>query len=132
MRRSSPRALSSPRARSRRRWKTSGPREGSWVDCGFRIVDFGLGGEELKRSEEHTSELQSRFDLVCRLLLEKKKSTRCWALPAQPLGDTAMTPTDSLSARTSEPHSCKLKSPKRPHGSLHWQVGAQPRADGGP
>src|SRR5438067_10556323 len=25
-----------------------------------------------KRSEEHTSELQSRFDLVCRLLLEKK------------------------------------------------------------
>src|SRR5699024_12458180 len=29
-----------------------------------------LDGE---RSEEHTSELQSRFDLVCRLLLEKKK-----------------------------------------------------------
>src|SRR5207249_5347740 len=28
---------------------------------------------ELQRSEEHTSELQSRFDLVCRLLLEKKK-----------------------------------------------------------
>src|SRR5699024_12640198 len=27
------------------------------------------------RSEEHTSELQSRFDLVCRLLLEKKTST---------------------------------------------------------
>src|SRR5699024_5139473 len=27
----------------------------------------------LSRSEEHTSELQSRFDLVCRLLLEKKK-----------------------------------------------------------
>src|SRR5206468_13072239 len=28
-----------------------------------------------KRSEEHTSELQSRSDLVCRLLLEKKKKT---------------------------------------------------------
>src|SRR5699024_11944085 len=28
----------------------------------------------LIRSEEHTSELQSRFDLVCRLLLEKKKA----------------------------------------------------------
>src|SRR5699024_11376073 len=28
------------------------------------------------RSEEHTSELQSRFDLVCRLLLEQKKSRR--------------------------------------------------------
>src|SRR5207249_9355847 len=30
--------------------------------------------EAEKRSEEHTSELQSRFDLVCRLLLEKKKN----------------------------------------------------------
>ena len=29
--------------------------------------------EYVVRSEEHTSELQSRFDLVCRLLLEKKK-----------------------------------------------------------
>src|SRR5207249_2938704 len=28
---------------------------------------------KIRRSEEHTSELQSRFDLVCRLLLEKKK-----------------------------------------------------------
>src|SRR2546421_1986140 len=30
-------------------------------------------GERETRSEEHTSELQSRSDLVCRLLLEKKK-----------------------------------------------------------
>src|SRR5699024_11848969 len=29
--------------------------------------------KNIERSEEHTSELQSRFDLVCRLLLEKKK-----------------------------------------------------------
>src|SRR5438067_4549928 len=29
-----------------------------------------------ERSEEHTSELQSRFDLVCRLLLEKKKKQK--------------------------------------------------------
>src|SRR5699024_2019498 len=29
--------------------------------------------QHVRRSEEHTSELQSRFDLVCRLLLEKKK-----------------------------------------------------------
>src|SRR5207249_6139055 len=29
-----------------------------------------------ERSEEHTSELQSRFDLVCRLLLEKKKKIK--------------------------------------------------------
>src|SRR3712207_8177690 len=31
----------------------------------------------IERSEEHTSELQSRQYLVCRLLLEKKNSTRC-------------------------------------------------------
>src|SRR5699024_12738532 len=31
-----------------------------------------LGTQATERSEEHTSELQSRFDLVCRLLLEKK------------------------------------------------------------
>src|SRR2546421_5202055 len=35
---------------------------------------LGLGVSE--RSEEHTSELQSRSDLVCRLLLEKKKKKR--------------------------------------------------------
>src|SRR5437868_11476044 len=33
----------------------------------------GVRGSD-SRSEEHTSELQSRFDLVCRLLLEKKKT----------------------------------------------------------
>src|SRR5438034_2963734 len=37
---------------------------------GDGILIFALGGE---RSEEHTSELQSHSDLVCRLLLEKKK-----------------------------------------------------------
>src|SRR5690554_7306848 len=36
-----------------------------------RQVDYVLG--EWERSEEHTSELQSRPHLVCRLLLEKKK-----------------------------------------------------------
>src|SRR5438105_8613920 len=34
-----------------------------------------LGNGSGLRSEEHTSELQSRVDLVCRLLLEKKKHT---------------------------------------------------------
>src|SRR5207249_9902587 len=38
-----------------------------------RRVPEAAGGS---RSEEHTSELQSRFDLVCRLLLEKKKTNR--------------------------------------------------------
>src|SRR5699024_11681724 len=36
----------------------------------FDEIDDRIG---MGRSEEHTSELQSRFDLVCRLLLEKKK-----------------------------------------------------------
>src|SRR5699024_12856253 len=45
----------------------------------YFIVDFynrentDINIESEFRSEEHTSELQSRFDLVCRLLLEKKK-----------------------------------------------------------
>src|SRR5699024_11277769 len=38
------------------------------ISTDIQSYDFGL------RSEEHTSELQSRFDLVCRLLLEKKKT----------------------------------------------------------
>src|SRR5207249_10874701 len=47
-----------------------------WIDPD--LVRFHAGEEAHKewlewRSEEHTSELQSRFDLVCRLLLEKKK-----------------------------------------------------------
>src|SRR5258707_11546158 len=38
-----------------------------------QITDLNLKLERVKRSEEHTSELQSRQYLVCRLLLEKKK-----------------------------------------------------------
>src|SRR2546421_13030033 len=52
------------------------------VDPGFRgqlTVSLHNAGDRLvslrKRSEEHTSELQSRSDLVCRLLLEKKNNT---------------------------------------------------------
>src|SRR5690349_22213129 len=42
-------------------------------EAGFLLedVEHRLQGDD--RSEEHTSELQSRRDLVCRLLLEKKK-----------------------------------------------------------
>src|SRR5699024_12013560 len=38
-----------------------------------RQVAWRVRSEMSSRSEEHTSELQSRFDIVCRLLLEKKK-----------------------------------------------------------
>src|SRR5207249_9968672 len=45
------------------------------------VLDRGSTGRDdpahpVRRSEEHTSELQSRFDLVCRLLLEKKKKNQ--------------------------------------------------------
>ena len=44
---------------------------------GFAVVGFAVVGDNVVicvgyRSEEHTSELQSRLHLVCRLLLEKK------------------------------------------------------------
>src|SRR2546421_13119596 len=47
-------------------------------DAADAMVQIPAGGDALQvrpesRSEEHTSELQSRSDLVCRLLLEKKK-----------------------------------------------------------
>src|SRR5699024_12471800 len=40
------------------------------------VNDEAVVDIENERSEEHTSELQSRFDLVCRLLLEKKKKLK--------------------------------------------------------
>src|SRR2546422_3833859 len=44
---------------------------------GEGVVAVGCGGHrEPLRSEEHTSELQSRLHLVCRLLLEKKKKNK--------------------------------------------------------
>src|SRR5690349_24038948 len=46
-------------------------RPGAGVRVRHELVDLFA----VRRSEEHTSELQSRRDLVCRLLLEKKKKT---------------------------------------------------------
>src|SRR3989449_1828377 len=40
------------------------------------VEDYQIPGYRESRSEEHTSELQSRLHLVCRLLLEKKKKKR--------------------------------------------------------
>src|SRR5207249_5394832 len=72
----------------RREWCTSGPQRtpreafrwqpqqetrhiaSKYQDTSCPIMP---GKAHSNRSEEHTSELQSRFDLVCRLLLEKKK-----------------------------------------------------------
>src|SRR2546430_10606749 len=46
---------------------------------GRKVIDTWanqLGYDDRPRSEEHTSELQSQSNLVCRLLLEKKKKTK--------------------------------------------------------
>src|SRR5687768_17627325 len=67
--------------RSRREARVAAPELA--VDLRSRHGELGRGGASTEaelavpgtRSEEHTSELQSRLHLVCRLLLEKKKST---------------------------------------------------------
>src|SRR5438132_7798332 len=65
-------------------------------DAGERLAEKGKGrlgavqsvGPAAERSEEHTSELQSHSDLVCRLLLEKKNTTKPLADgPALPHAD---------------------------------------------
>src|SRR3712207_7972076 len=63
----SPRGAEGPRAQ-RRDGRARGPREGR-----DHRPDDGHALRAAERSEEHTSELQSRQYLVCRLLLEKKQ-----------------------------------------------------------
>src|SRR2546422_6851541 len=58
-----------------------GPFEEDGIEGRAHRVLHGRGGHRHRRgadprSEEHTSELQSRLHLVCRLLLEKKKKTK--------------------------------------------------------
>src|SRR2546429_4550025 len=62
----------------------------NWIRVWANWRAFGadaaaVDGAGRPRSEEHTSELQSRLHLVCRLLLEKKKSTRLLLLSHEPL-----------------------------------------------
>src|SRR5438477_12063326 len=58
-------------ARRKRSWHEQGRRSPVWIADG----QFGCARRRTdhQRSEEHTSELQSHVNLVCRLLLEKKK-----------------------------------------------------------
>src|SRR5437867_9604460 len=66
---------------------------------GYRVQTCGRGDEA--RSEEHTSELQSPYDLVCRLLLEKKTSNT----------------TSYSSPRSSSPSAPALPAPRPPRYS---------------
>src|SRR5688572_32350728 len=74
--RETPRTLSMPIRAAGRRPRTT-------LSCNGRVVRGAARRERVqpeaarqRRSEEHTSELQSQSNLVCRLLLEKKKQIR--------------------------------------------------------
>src|SRR5207249_9995745 len=64
---SAPRRRGSSQRRCGRLWRGASP--------AMPDSTRGARAGRSSRSEEHTSELQSRFDLVCRLLLEKKKKS---------------------------------------------------------
>src|SRR2546422_6234408 len=64
-------------------WASTGTKDPAYSDVLY--VDSLIGADTI-RSEEHTSELQSRLHLVCRLLLEKKKKKRHCSPCAQKRG----------------------------------------------
>src|SRR5256886_11400285 len=76
--------------------------------CGrdWRLGTASLpGGKDAQRSEEHTSELQSQSNLVCRLLLEKKKK-----LPSQRVIHTVYPVYSRRQDRPAQMSSCYLRS----------------------
>src|SRR2546429_4831863 len=78
---------------TRRRPAQAEPAAGSHGAAAFSASAGRSAGNYAGRSEEHTSELQSRLHLVCRLLLEKKKKTKSYRthlLRCQPLQNTTM------------------------------------------
>src|SRR2546430_3497486 len=86
------------------------------------------GAKVLHRSEEHTSELQSQSNLVCRLLLEKKKMH---AVPSRAVG-----PPDAITAAHSghavHPSARHYERPTVPHLGLLGCRCLQLPGDGGP
>src|SRR2546430_6768914 len=87
--------------------------KGKRVRFGAFEVDFQ--GRELTRSEEHTSELQSQSNLVCRLLLEKKKSA-----PPAHSSHVATPPSSSLRRLVS---ACRVRPPMRSRLVAHCPSG---------
>src|SRR2546429_6789431 len=77
-------------------------RSAVWELDDFKVrsgLIHGRSCDDLIRSEEHTSELQSRLHLVCRLLLEKKKQKNLVQTVAR-LSATSHKTTDSRSTTT--------------------------------
>src|SRR5260221_8597003 len=83
--------------RSRSRIRDFTARSDSGLQRRLELEPFDAARRIERRSEEHTSELQSHSDLVCRLLLEKKKKNsipRLFTLtpPAKPPNPPSCTP----------------------------------------
>src|SRR5437667_2000744 len=93
----------------------------------FGVTDVPALKRTLGRSEEHTSELQSHHDLVCRLLLEKKKQHTQSSTPqdhnAHPPHASLATATATMTTSTPAPHPPANRSNTRQHAAytLDWR-----------
>src|SRR2546429_2744467 len=84
--------ISSPSSRSSPGGVNVQPTSTATSTDSFPTSSDGSAKSKSKRSEEHTSELQSRLHLVCRLLLEKKKKGRKRPHPRRARWPTASLP----------------------------------------
>src|SRR6201989_470378 len=100
----------------------SGSRDFDLVDRAGAEHEIAVYGDQ-PRSEEHTSELQSRRDLVCRLLLEKRETDAVAAVGGE---DDGAPVTDRLRTPGSL---CTLRRPRRPPPSPCAMLS---RSQGGP
>src|SRR5437868_13043746 len=88
-------------------------------DLKAKIAVEAIKGQRTIRSEEHTSELQSRFDLVCRLLLEKKKKTKKKKIYIKPHYTNISYYTTSLSPIITQRFSTPTPSLSSPPSPVH-------------
>src|SRR2546421_8354666 len=79
-----------------------------------KMMLFSKWSRPSGRSEEHTSELQSRSDLVCRLLLEKKKKK---TIKNHPANDNKTNKPQSTIDNTTQ-HNKHLRTQPQPHGLM--------------
>src|SRR5690606_39317891 len=101
------------------------------VNKNFVCVGAGSGQGNGARSEEHTSELQSRENIVCRLLLEKKKPSSgvSWSTRSGVASEATKTlQTSSFCARTPKSASALPKDDRSACSVPMWQTGTTCRA----
>src|SRR4029434_9444647 len=92
-----------------------------WLQTGQRVATSHTHTHFLARSEEHTSELQSHLNLVCRLLLEKK--TQATPEPHTHIAHTSSTTNHTQLqpqlSRHTEPSADQTHTNTRPYRHLH-------------